>query len=358
MSSIQIGNKQLEIPIIQGGMGIGVSRSSLAGAVAREGGMGVISTAQVGYDAPHFKENPERENLRVLPLEIQKAKTLSGGNGMVAVNIMSVTQLYGDYVRTAVDAGADAIISGAGLPLNLPEYVKDSDVKIAPVVSSYRGAELMMRMWDRKYGRNADFLIMESPYSGGHQGYSRENLKDLEAAFATFAEDVRQTVGMKKQYEEKYGKNIPLFVAGGIFTSEDVQRAFAWGADGVQVGTRFIATHECDASEAYKQVFVESDEDDLVIIDSPVGMPARAVRNAFVERMLDGREDITFCYNCLKACNPAKAKYCISQALINAVKGDLENGLVFASAKVGQIQKIQSVKEVIAELLSVEKAEL
>lgn len=355
MASVQIGNKRLDQPIIQGGMGIGVSRSSLAGAVAREGGMGVVAAAQVGYDSPGFRKNPERENLKSLPLEIQKAKVLSGGNGMVAVNIMSVTQLYGDYVKAAVDAGVDAIISGAGLPLTLPEHVKGCDVKIAPVVSSYRGAELMMRTWDRKYGRNADFLIMESPYSGGHQGYSREDLQDLEASFAAFEEGIRQTVEMKKQYEEKYGRKIPLFVAGGIFNREDVQRALSWGADGVQVGTRFIATHECDASDAYKQVFVESNGDDLVIIDSPVGMPARAIRNAFVERMLDGREDITFCYNCLKACNPAKAKYCISQALINAVNGDLENGLIFASAKVGQINKMQSVKEVITELLPEEE---
>ena len=194
-------------------------------------------------------------------------------------------------------------------------------------------------------------MIMESPYSGGHQGYSREDLKKLEASFAAFSEDVRQTVEMKKRYEEKYGRRIPLFVAGGIFTSEDVQLALDLGADGVQIGTRFIPTCECDASDAYKRVFVQANADDLVIIDSPVGMPARAVRNAFVERMLGDREDITFCYNCLKACNPAKAKFCISQALINAVKGDLDNGLIFAGAKVGQIKNIQPVREVIAELL-------
>lgn len=354
MTSIQIGNKGLEIPLIQGGMGIGVSRSSLAGAVAGAGGMGVISAAQVGYDAPGFRENPEGENLRVLPLEIQKAKEIAGGRGMVGVNLLSVTQLYGDYVKTAVAAGADAILSGAGLPLNLPEYVQGAEVKIAPVVSSFRGAELMMRIWDRKYGRNADFLVMESPYSGGHQGYSRKCLENLDAAFAAFAEDVRRTVEGKKRYEEKYRRNIPLFVAGGIFTAQDVSRALSWGADGVQVGTRFITTHECDASESYKRVFVESKAEDLVIIDSPVGMPARAVRNAFVERMLEGREEISFCYNCLKACNPAQAKYCISQALINAVTGDLEHGLIFASAKVGEIQKIQSVQEVIAELFPCE----
>lgn len=351
MAGIQIGDLYLEKPIIQGGMGIGVSRSLLAGAVAKEGGMGVISTAQVGYDSPQFKTKPEETNLKELPIEIAIAKELAGGKGAVAVNIMSVTQLYGDYVRTAVEEGVDAIISGAGLPIELPEHVKGSNVKIAPVVASKKAADIVMKMWDKKYQRAADFLIMESPYSGGHQGYRREDLNDLESAFHSFEEDVRQTVEMKKKYEEKYGKKIPLFVAGGIFTREDTLHALELGADGVQVGTRFIATEECDANEAYKQAFVKATSEDLVIIDSPVGMPARAIRNPFVERMLNESEDIKFCYNCLKACNPKTAKYCISQALINAVKGDVDNGLIFCSAKVDQITKIQTVKEVVEELL-------
>lgn len=351
MSGVHIGDLYLEKPIIQGGMGIGVSRSSLAGAVAREGGMGVLSTAQIGYDTPLFREKPEVANLQVLPVEIKKARYIAENKGVIAVNIMSVTQLYSTYVKVAVNAGVDAIISGAGLPVDLPVYVEGTDVKIAPVVSSKKAADIIMKLWDKKYHRGADFLIMESPYSGGHQGYRREDLKELECTSLVFDEDVRQTIELKKRYEEKYGRKIPLFVAGGMFTREDAQHAMALGADGIQVGSRFIATEECDASEAYKQAFVQAKAEDLVIIDSPVGMPARVLRNSFVERILHESEEITFCYNCLKACNPQTAKYCISQALINAVKGDLENGLIFCSAKVGQIEKIQTVSKVIEDLV-------
>ena len=351
MSGIHIGDIYLEKPVIQGGMGIGVSRSNLAGAVAREGGMGVLSTAQIGYDAPLFREKPEVANLQVLPIEIKKARYIAGNSGAIAVNIMSVTQLYGTYVKEAVKAGVDAIISGAGLPVDLPEHVKGSNVKIAPVVSSKKAAAVIMKLWDKKYRRAADFLIMESPYSGGHQGYRREDLADLEHTCRIFDEDVRQTIALKKQYEKKYEKKIPLFIAGGIFTREDTLHAMELGADGIQVGSRFIATKECDASDTYKQAFVWAGPEDLVIIDSPVGMPARAIRNPFVERMLHGADEISFCYNCLKACNPQTAKYCISQALINAVKGDLDHGLIFCSAKVGQIYKIQTVSEVMKELV-------
>lgn len=341
----------MEKPIIQGGMGIGVSRSRLAGAVAAQGGMGVISTAQIGYDTPLFREKPEVANLQKIPSEIKKAKDIAGNKGMVAVNIMSVTQLYSEYVRVAADAGADAIISGAGLPVSLPKYTQGYDIKIAPVISSKKAADVILRMWDRKYHTTADFLVMESPYSGGHQGYKKNELNNLKAAFEKFEEDVRQTVELKKFYEMKYCKKIPLFLGGGIFTKEDTRLALSLGADGVQAGTRFIATQECDASEAYKEAFVKAQTEDVVLIDSPVGMPARVIRTPFVEQMMEAREEISFCYNCLKACNPNTAKYCISQALINAVKGDLDHGIVFCSAKVKDIQKIQTVKEVIEELM-------
>lgn len=348
---VHIGNLYLDKPIIQGGMGIGISRSSLAGAVAKEGCMGVISTAQIGYDDPLFQKEPEKANLQVLPIEIQKAKQIAGGKGVVAVNIMSVTQLYGMYVKTAIDAGVDAIISGAGLPVELPEYVKDSEVKIAPVVSSERAVHVILKLWDKKYHRTADFLVMESPYSGGHQGYKREELDCLEKTMLNFDENVKNTILLKAQYEEKYQKKIPLFVAGGIFTAQDTAHAMALGADGIQVGSRFIATEECDASDMYKQAYINAGPENLIIIDSPVGMPARVLRNPFIDRMLHESEQITYCYNCLKACNPKSAKYCISQVLINAVNGDLENGLFFCGSKVGQINKIQKVKEVIDELL-------
>lgn len=350
MFELKIGDLALDRPVIQGGMGIGVSRSGLAGAVAKAGGMGVISTAQIGYDSPLFRMKPEVANLQELPYEIRKAKYLAEGRGAVAVNIMSVTQLYGTYVKRAIDAGADAIISGAGLPVELPQYTKGYDVKIAPVVSSEKAAALIFKLWHRKYSCTADFLVMESPYSGGHQGYSRRQLENMPQTVLEFDSEVKKTLALKQKYEEQYQKKIPLFVAGGIFTAKDKDHFLKLGADGIQVGTRFIATEECDASPAYKEMFIRAQKEDLIIIDSPVGMPARAIRNPFVERMMQENEKISFCYNCLKACDPSTAKYCISQALINAVMGDTENGLFFASAKVGQIKRIQTVEQVMNDL--------
>lgn len=347
---IKIGSLMLDKAIIQGGMGIGVSRCRLAGAVAKEGGMGVISAAQVGYDDPEFRKDPEKTNLRVLGEQIQKAKALAGGKGAIGINLMSVTQLYGDYVKKIVEAGADAIISGAGLPLDLPLFTEGSSVKIAPIVSSQKAARLLLRHWEKKFNRTADFVVMESPLSGGHQGFKKDALMDLSTATAAFDEEVVRTVQEIRDYEEKFGKKIPVFVGGGVFTEEDKKHYMQLGADGVQVATRFILTEECDASDNFKKAILEAREEDVVIIDSPVGMPARAYRNAFVERMLKTPEKVTHCYNCLKACNPATAKYCISQALINAVKGDMENGLVFCGAKVGQAKRIETVKDVIADL--------
>ena len=228
MKSIPFKNKTLEKPIIQGGMGIGVSRCNLAGAVAREGGMGVISTAQVGYDAPDFARHPEEANLHELPLQIKKAKEISGGKGMVAVNIMAVTQLYETYVKTVCEAGVDAIISGAGLPTNLPEYAAEYDVALAPIVSSKKSASVILKYWDKKYKRTADFLVIEGPKAGGHLGFSREQLEDIEAL--DYDKEIREILACKKTYEEKYQVSIPVFLAGGIFTKEDAAHALELGA--------------------------------------------------------------------------------------------------------------------------------
>ncbi|MEA5003482.1 MAG: nitronate monooxygenase family protein [Christensenella sp.] len=350
MSEVHIGNLVLKKAIIQGGMGVGISCSRLAGAVAHEGGMGVISTAQIGYGDPRFREQPEETNLKTLPVEIKRAKELAQGNGVVAVNIMSVTQLYEDYVKTAIGAGIDAIISGAGLPLELPALAKGTDVKIAPVLSSFKAAKVLLNLWHKKHQSTADFLIVESPYSGGHQGYNRNSLDHLDEINKIFEDDVKKVIELKKTYEEIYQKSIPVFVAGGVFDSVDVSHAMSLGADGVQVGTRFIVTDECDANENYKNAYILATKADLTIIDSPVGMPARVLRNSFVERMMNGSEKITNCYNCLKACDPSTAKYCISEVLIKSANGDTENGLLFCSTNPDRINKIQSVKDVIADL--------
>ena len=348
MQPITIADQRLSIPLIQGGMGVGISRSGLAGAVAREGGMGVISAAQIGYDREEFAHDPEAANLMELPRQIKLAKQISKGHGMIGVNIMAVTQLYGEYVRTACEAGADAIITGAGLPTTLPQYVAGFPTKIAPIVSSGKAAQVILKYWDKKYSRTADFIVAEGPLAGGHLGFSFEILAHLPEY--DFGQEVKAILEVKSQYEEKYETTIPLFVAGGIMNSHDVKAALSLGADGVQVASRFVVTEECDAAPAYKQAYICAKTEDIGIIHSPVGMPGRAVRNAFIKRMEAGKEKITGCYNCLKACNPQTAPYCITQALVNAVKGDVENGLIFCGARVGEIQQITTVKEVIQEL--------
>lgn len=348
MNSIMIQDKRIDIPLIQGGMGVGISRGHLAGAVAKEGGMGVISAAQIGYDREGFAEQPEETNLLELSHQIKLAKQIAGERGLIGVNIMAVTQLYGEYVKTACEAGADAIITGAGLPTLLPQYVAGYDTKIAPIVSSGKALQIILKYWDKKYSRVADFIVVEGPLAGGHLGFSFDTLNHLQVY--DFDAEVKAILAVKKQFEDKYERKIPLFLAGGISDSQDVSHTLSLGADGVQVATRFVATEECDASLKYKEAYIQAKTEDTEIIHSPVGMPGRAIRNLFLERMQAGQERIRGCYNCLKACNPKTASYCITQALINAVKGDVENGLIFCGAKVGKIKKITTVKEVIEEL--------
>ena len=348
MKSLNLKDKFLKLPIIQGGMGIGVSRCRLAGAVAKEGGMGVLSTAQIGYDDPDFTKHPEETNLRVLPEQIRKAKEIAGGNGMVAVNIMAVTQLYETYVKTACAAGVDAIISGAGLPTELPKFAEGYDVALAPIVSSTKSANVILKFWDKKYHRTADFLVIEGPLAGGHLGFSREQLEDIPGL--DYDTEIRNIITLKQTYEEKYQTAIPVFVAGGMFTAEDVKHVLELGADGIQAATRFVATEECDASDAYKQAYVNASEEDVIIIKSPVGMPGRAIQNAFLEKVAAGERFMTGCRHCIKTCDPKTAPYCITRALINAATGDVDNGLLFCGSNAWRAQKIERTVDIMEEM--------
>lgn len=276
LQSVTIGERILEVPVIQGGMGIGVSRSRLAGAVAREGGMGVISAAQVGYDQPDFRRDPEGANLRALKQQIHRARELSEGRGLIGVNLMAVTQLYEDYVRACIEAGADAIISGAGLPVSLPKDAEGSVSCWHRFVSSAKSARVILKSWDRKCHRTADFLVIEGPLAGGHLGFSRQEIEAFDSK--SYESEIQEILRVKETFEEKYDKKIPVFSAGGIFTAEDVRRQIALGCDGVQVASRFVATEECDASPEYKRAYIEAGTEDIEIIKSPVGMPGRALR--------------------------------------------------------------------------------
>ena len=313
LRELRIGDMVAKLPIIQGGMGVGVSLSRLAGAVAKEGGVGVISTAQIGFEEPEFEKDQAKANLIAIKKHIKRAKELACGYGMVGVNIMVALKHYKEHVLAAVEAGADVIISGAGLPMELPELVDEkSHTKIAPIVSSKRAANLILKMWAHRYNRTADFIVIEGPKAGGHLGFSKEQLADIK--HMDYDSEIKEIINCTKTYEEKFKKHIPVIVAGGVFTHEDVMHCMELGADGVQVASRFVATEECDASDAYKQ-------------------------------------PITKCYNCLEKCNPAKVPYCITKALIAAVKGDMQNGLVFCGANVGHINRITTVHELMSELV-------
>ncbi len=347
LHELKIGKKTARIPIIQGGMGVGVSRSKLAGAVAKEGGVGIISSAQIGYDEPDFETDVCGCNLRAIEKHVALAKQQADG-GLVGVNVMVALQHYEDHVKAAVRAGADLVVCGAGLPVDLPRLVQNADTAIAPIVSTKKAASVLLRMWDKKYQRTADLLIVEGPKAGGHLGFSKEQLAQI--SDASYDQEIQAIIREKRIYEQKYGRSIPVVVGGGIFDRTDIEHVMALGADGVQMATRFVATKECDASPAYKQAYIQAKEEDIVIIKSPVGMPGRAIRNAWLENVQQGNAAVQKCLHCIKNCNPKEIPYCITQALIHAVNGNLDQGLIFCGTNAGRIKELTTVSELLREL--------
>lgn len=347
MQALHIGDLVIDCPIIQGGMGVGVSRGKLAGAVSACGGLGVISSAQIGYDEPEFASNQPLANDIAIRKHISLAKEISGGKP-VGMNIMVALKHYEEQVRASVEAGVDVIISGAGLPMRLPEYVEGSNCKIAPIVSSQKAAQIILRNWKKKYNRTADLVVVEGPKAGGHLGFSREQLETMTTA--EYEEEIRQIIATVQEYAKEFSKDIPVVLAGGIFDYEDICHAFELGAQGVQIASRFVATKECDASDAYKQAYIEANAEDIEIVMSPVGMPGRALNNAFIRKVKEQKQKITKCYNCLAKCNPAEVPYCITQALTSAVIGDIDNGLIFVGENVERIDRITTVADLMQEL--------
>ena len=349
-SQVWIGKKRLKKPLIQGGMGIGVSLSGLAGAVAKEGGAGTISAAQIGFLQPEFEQNPVLANLKAMEEELQKARKIAP-DGILGFNIMVAMNHYETYVRKAVETGADFIVSGAGLPLELPAMVSDTDIAIAPIVSGARAAALILKYWEKKYHRYPDFIVIEGPEAGGHLGFPMEELSEnREQTLEEIFQDVQTVV---KTFEEKYNVKIPVFVAGGVYTGYDVKKFTDMGAAGAQIATRFIATHECDASLAYKERYLNVKPEDIVLIKSTVGMPGRALRSPFVERLLRGeKEKITRCLVCLRPCDPKVAAFCITTALTEAAKGNWEDGLFFCGSNGYRMKEIVHVKDIIDEIMT------
>ncbi|HPN72905.1 MAG TPA: nitronate monooxygenase family protein [Candidatus Omnitrophota bacterium] len=346
---IDMGELVIKVPIIQGGMGVRVSTSSLAAAVADCGAAGTIASVGLAPDTEENRADVPKSCREHLRKEIRLARKMS--SGVIGVNVMVALSNYEDIVRTTVEEKADYIISGAGLPLRLPEYTEGSQIKLIPLISSARGLEVVARTWKRRYNVLPDAVIVEGPLSGGHIG--GHTIEDLKAGRLRKLEDnfteVLKAVG---EYEKVKKKKIPVMAAGGIFDGRDMARFLAMGASGVQMGTRFVATLECSVAQAYKDLYVNSDASSIVFIQSPVGMPAKVLRTKFIDDVLKGeRKPIRCAYRCLRTCDPNEVQFCIAKALINAAEGDMDNALVFAGSRVSEIKKIVPVKELIEEVV-------
>ena len=352
MPTLRIGALEAEIPIVQGGMGVGISLSNLSSAVANAGGIGVIATPGIGQFEPDYDTNAREANKRALGKEIRKAKAQT--NGLIGVNVMVALSNFDDLVQCSVDEGVNVLFLGAGLPLGLPETLPldrlgELATKFVPIVSSGRAAKLVFRAWQKRYNHVPDAVVVEGPLAGGHLGFKKEQIDDPDYALEKILPEV---IAVVKPYEEQFNRSIPVIAAGGIYTGADIHRFMELGAQGVQMATRFVATYECDAYMEFKEAYLNCKKEDIVIMDSPVGLPGRAIRNKFLERVSAGVKETFKCpWKCLRSCDFKNVPYCIGLALMNAKKGDLENGFSFAGANAYRVDKIVSVKELIETLV-------
>ncbi len=350
MPRLRIGDAVARLPIVQGGMGVGISLSGLASAVANEGGIGVIAANSIGMLDPEYYAKNKDANSIILRREIRKARKMSAG--LVGVNIMVAVDDYPDLLRVAIEEKIDMVFLGAGLPIKgIPvEDLRAAGVKVIPIVSSARAAGLIFSSWAKKYNDIPDAVVVEGPKAGGHLGFKVDQIDDPAFALERLLPDV---VAAVKTFEGKYHRTIPVIAAGGVFTGADIYRVFRLGARGVQMGTRFVATHECDANIRFKESYVACREDDIEIIKSPVGLPGRAIRNSFLADVAAGKKMGFRCaWRCLKSCDIKTARYCISLALDNARRGILDKGFAFAGSNAFRVEKIISVKELLQELIA------
>lgn len=348
MKGLKIGNLAVAVPIFQGGMGVGISLSGLAAAVANEGGVGVISSAGLGLLYKDFSGNFLEASIHGLKEEIRKAREKT--QGVIGVNVMVAMSNFADMIKTSIAEKVDIIIAGAGLPLDLPSFLKkESITRLVPIVSSARAAKIICEKWKANYDYLPDAVIVEGPKAGGHLGFREEQITDENYSLEKLVPEI---VTELKVFEEKYKQSIPLIAAGGIYTGDDINKIMKLGASGVQMGTIFVTTDECDASDAFKQSYIDAVEDDIEIIKSPVGMPGRAIISNFITKVRDGKKQPKKCpFKCIRTCDIDRSPYCIIVALINALKGNFENGYAFAGANAFRATKISSVKEIFQSLL-------
>jgi NAD(P)H-dependent flavin oxidoreductase YrpB (nitropropane dioxygenase family) len=345
MKSFFIGNKEIKLPIVQGGMGVGVSLSGLASSVANEGGIGVISCAGLGLLYKQSPRNYLKDCIWGLKEEIRKAREKT--KGTIGVNIMVALSNFSDMVKTAIAEKIDVIFAGAGLPLDLPSYLtSESNTSLVPIVSSSRATQILCDKWKNNYNYLPDAIVVEGPKAGGHLGFKKEQIDDLNYSLEKLIPEV---VLIAESFSAE--KHIPVIAAGGISTGEDISRFLALGATAVQMGSIFVPTEECDASNAFKQVYINSSKQDMLIIESPVRMPGRAINGEFIRKVNSGSEKPKSCpFHCIKTCDYSKSPYCIIKALYNAAKGNMKKGYAFAGANAYLAEKIRSVKEVIENL--------
>ena len=350
MPKLRIGDAVAKLPIVQGGMGVGISLSGLASAVANEGGIGVIAANSIGMLDPEYYAKNKDANSIILRREIRKAKEKT--SGLLGVNIMVAVDDCLDLIRVAIEEKIDMVFLGAGLPIKgIPvEDLRAAGVKVIPIVSSARAAGLIFKSWAKKYRDIPDAVVVEGPKAGGHLGFKAEQIDDPDFALERILPDV---VAEIKTFETKFQRTIPVIAAGGIFVGADIFKIFKLGASGVQMGTRFVATHECDANIKFKESYVACREDDIEIIKSPVGLPGRAIRNSFLKDIAAGKKIGFKCaWRCLKSCDLKNARYCISLALDNARQGILDKGFAFAGSNAFRVDKIVSVNELLQELIN------
>jgi len=348
MKTLNIGGLKISLPIIQGGMGVGISLSGLASAVANEGGVGVISPAGIGFLYKKHSKDYLENSIFGLTEEIRKAREKT--NGIIGVNIMVALSNFSDLVKTSIQEGVDIIFSGAGLPLDLPKYLTPgSKTCLVPIVSSARGAALICNKWKANYDYLPDAIVVEGPMAGGHLGFKVEQIGDENF---TLEKIIPEVIAVANEIGEKNGKTIPVIAAGGIYTGEDIDKFLEMGAAGVQMGTRFVTTVECDASDKFKQAYIKAGVNDVRIIKSPVGMPGRAISSEFLDEVEAGTKQPKNCpVNCIRTCNIETAPYCIIACLSAALKGNFKNGYAFAGSNVWRNDKIVTVKELFSTLI-------
>jgi len=348
LPELRIGDKTAALSIVQGGMGVGISLSNLAAAVAREGGIGVIAANAIGMIEADYYADPTAANVRALRREIREARRKSPG--IIGVNIMVAVDCFHELLDAAVEERADILFLGAGLPIKgIPvQAIRRAGVRVVPIVSSARAARLIFKSWEKAYGDVPDGVVVEGPRAGGHLGFKSEQIDDPEYRLEKIVPEVVEALA---EFESRWNRSLPVIAAGGIFTGEDIFRFLKLGAKGVQMATRFVATHECDADIRFKKAYVACKEEDILIIKSPVGLPGRAIRGKFLEAIGRGDKKVFRCPSrCLESCGAREARYCISEALDSARKGDLENGFAFCGANAHRVESILSVNQLVTGL--------